>query len=145
MIIFGSVRFLPIKTTKPKFCKIQKIKPKPIQTDQFRFGYFILKIKTQPGFGSVRFDFGIVKFGLVILYEKAKTILFFGAFSDFLMGLVSVLFGFFLFDFFIFSVRFFSFKLMKPKPNQTKYFFKYSNWFNRVFFMVRCFWLFFSV
>jgi hypothetical protein len=25
-----------------------------------------------------------------------------------------------LFDFFIFSVRFFSFKLMKPKPNQTK-------------------------
>jgi hypothetical protein len=34
---------------------------------------------------------------------------------------------------------------MKPKPNQTKYFLKYSNWFNRVFFMVRCFWLFFSV
>ena len=35
---FGSVRFLPIKTTKLKFCKIQNIKLKPVQTDRFWFG-----------------------------------------------------------------------------------------------------------
>ena len=59
VIIFGSVRFLPIKPTKLKFFKIQKLKSKPIQTDQFQFGYFILKIKTQPtDFGSVWFQFG---------------------------------------------------------------------------------------
>lgn len=38
VIILGSVWFLPIKTTKPTFCKIQKKKNpelKPVQTDRF--------------------------------------------------------------------------------------------------------------
>jgi uncharacterized protein YneF (UPF0154 family) len=34
VIIFGSVRFLSKKVTKPNLKK----KPKPVQTDQFRFG-----------------------------------------------------------------------------------------------------------
>ena len=34
VIIFGSVRFLSKKITKPKLKK----KPKPVQTDRFRFG-----------------------------------------------------------------------------------------------------------
>ena len=44
VIIFCSVWFLPIKTTKLKFYKIYK-KPKPNQTKpvSIRFGYFILK------------------------------------------------------------------------------------------------------
>jgi len=33
-------------------------------------------------------------------------------------------------------LRFFGFRLMKPKLNWTKYFFKYSNQFNWVFFMI---------
>jgi hypothetical protein len=39
VIIFGSVRFLSKKVTKPKFfyCKKTEIEPKPGQTDRFRF------------------------------------------------------------------------------------------------------------
>jgi hypothetical protein len=36
VIIFGSIQFLSIKTTKPEFFKKQK-KPKPVQTDRFWF------------------------------------------------------------------------------------------------------------
>jgi hypothetical protein len=35
VIIFGLVRFLSKKVTKPN---LKKKKPKPVQTDQFRFG-----------------------------------------------------------------------------------------------------------
>jgi len=38
VIIFSSVRFLPIKTTKPNFYNSKKFKPKPVQTNWFRFG-----------------------------------------------------------------------------------------------------------
>jgi len=105
VIIFSSVRFLTIKTTKPKFCKIQKIKPKPVQTDRFRIGsdrLFYIKNRNptdrfQFGFGAVRFGFG-----LVFYIKNQKLYCFFGVFLDFLMGLVSVQFGFFRFGFFIF-------------------------------------------
>jgi hypothetical protein len=39
---FSPVTFLSIKTIKPKFCKIQKIKLKPVPTDQFQFDSVIL-------------------------------------------------------------------------------------------------------
>jgi len=79
VIIFSSIRFLRIKTIKPKFSKIQKLKLKPVQTDQFRFSYFILKTETQPiGFGYFRFGFGAVRFGYFIL--KTKNYIFFWVF-----------------------------------------------------------------
>jgi hypothetical protein len=77
-----------------------KTESKSVQTEQFRFDYFILKTETQPT------DFGSVQFGLVILYFK-KTILFFGGFFYFLMGLVSVCSVFFGSVFFSGSVWFF--------------------------------------
>jgi hypothetical protein len=51
VIIFGSVRFYQKIVTKPKFKK----KPKPVQTDQFRFG--------SVRFGSVQFSFFRIKTG----------------------------------------------------------------------------------
>jgi hypothetical protein len=45
-----------------------KTESKSVQTEQFRFNYFILKTETQPtDFGSVQFGFGAVRFsfGLV--------------------------------------------------------------------------------
>jgi hypothetical protein len=36
-------------------------------------------------------------------------------------------------------LRFFGFRLIKPKPNRTEYFLKYSNWFNWVFLIVQFF------
>jgi len=38
VIIFSSVRFLPIKTTKLNFYNSKKFKPKPVRTNRFRFG-----------------------------------------------------------------------------------------------------------
>jgi hypothetical protein len=38
VIIFGSVRFLPIKTNQTDFKKKTKTELKPSQTDQFWFG-----------------------------------------------------------------------------------------------------------
>jgi hypothetical protein len=73
VIIFGSVRFLSKKVTKPKFFFLKKSKPG--QTDRFRFG-FLGKKPVQTGlarffsvfpvlarffrFGSVFFGFGSV-------------------------------------------------------------------------------------
>jgi len=82
VIIFGSVRFLSKKVTKPKFFyfKKTKIKPKPGQIDRFRFSSVFLGQKpVQTGlalffrFGSVlawfffrvflfRFRFGLIFF-----------------------------------------------------------------------------------
>ena len=134
MIIFGSIQFLPIKTTKPKFYKIQKIKPKPVPTDRFRFSSVILYQKSKPK-RLVSVLFGLVRFDYFIL--KTKKYIFFGICLDFLIG-----FGFSLVRFSV-QLRFFYFKLMKPKLNRTKYFFKYSNRFNKFFFMVRFFFGFF--
>jgi len=70
VIIFGSVRFLSKKITKPKFFffeKKTKTEPKPGQTDRFRFGFlgktgltrfwlsFSGLARFFVGFGSVRF------------------------------------------------------------------------------------------
>jgi hypothetical protein len=103
VIIFCSVRFLPIKTTKLKFCKIQKRNRNRLKPT---------------GFGSIIF-------GLVWLFyiKNQKLYCFLGFFFYFLMGLVFVWFSFF------YSVWFFDFRLMKPKPNRTEYFFKFPNRF----------------
>jgi len=113
VIIFGSIQFLPIKTTKPKFYKIQKIKPKPVPTDRFRFSSVILHQKSKPK-RLVSVLFGLVRFDYFIL--KTKKYIFFGICLDFLIG-----FGFSLIRFSV-QLRFFDFKLMKPKLNLTKYF-----------------------
>jgi hypothetical protein len=54
VIIFGLVRFLSIKVTKPKFFFLKK-KPKPGQTDRFQFGsVWFFRVKTGSNqFGSV--------------------------------------------------------------------------------------------
>jgi hypothetical protein len=81
VIIFGSVRFLSKKVTKPKFfLKKTETEPKPGQTDRFRFG-FLGKKPVQTGlarffrfwlgfflfwFGSVRFGF----FGFLLIKPK---------------------------------------------------------------------------
>jgi hypothetical protein len=116
VIIFSSVRFLTIKTTKPKFCKIQKIKPKPVQTDRFRIDsdrLFYIK-NWNP---TDRFQFG---FGAVRLFyiKNQKLYCFLGVFLDFLMGLVSVQFSFFRFGFFIFQFgSVFRFQAYETEPN----------------------------
>jgi hypothetical protein len=96
VIIISLVWFLLVKKIKLKFYKIHKIKPKPVQTNQFEFGYFILKTKIQLiGFGSIQIDFGAVRFGSVINIKNQKLYYYFLGFLDFLMGLVSVWFFYF--------------------------------------------------
>ena len=81
---FGLVWFLLVKKIKLKFYKIHKIKPKPVQTNQFEFGYFILKTKIQLiGFGSIQIDFGAVRFGSVINIKNQKLYYFFWVFWTF--------------------------------------------------------------
>ena len=113
MIIFGSVRFLSKKVTKPKF--FFEKKPKPGQTDRFRFG-------------SVQFGFFRAKTGSNR----------FGSVFPVLARFFSVLARFFRFwlGFFPVSVRFgfFGFLFIKPKPNRTGRFFQKINRFNRFFF-----------
>jgi hypothetical protein len=99
VIIISLVWFLLVKKIKLKFYKIHKIKPKPVQTDQFGFGYFILKTKIQLiGFGSIQINFGAVRFGSVrLLILKTKNyIIFFGFFglsNGLGFGLVFLFFG----------------------------------------------------
>ena len=90
MIIFGLVWFLSKIITKPVFKKKTKTKPKPIQTDRFRFGYF----RKKTGF------FYLARFFLVWL-----------SFSD--------LARFFLVFFGLGSVRFGFFRFRLIKPNRT--------------------------
>jgi len=75
MIIFGSVRFLSKKVTKPK--KFFEKKPKPGQTDRVRFG-FLGKKPVQTGLARFfRFWLGFfsgflsvsVRFGSVFVYK----------------------------------------------------------------------------
>jgi len=106
--LFGSIFTYKNNQTENLYNTKNKIKTesKSIQTEQFRFDYFILKTETQPT------DFGSVQFGLVILYFK-KIYCFLGFFFYFLMGLVSVCSVFF-------GSVFFSFQAYKTKiePNQ---------------------------
>jgi hypothetical protein len=104
VIIFGSVRFLSKKVTKPKFFFFEKkTEPKPGQTDRFRFGSVFLGQKPVQtglvgfsGFGSVffglarffRFWLGFFRFGSVFP-------VWLGFFSGFLSVSVSVWFFWF--------------------------------------------------
>jgi hypothetical protein len=108
---FDSV-FIKKKATKPKKKIKKKRKHKPVQTDQFRFSLVFLEQKP-------------VQTGLARFF-------WFG----------SVFFGFGLARFFSVWVRFgfFSFRLIKPKPNQTGRFFQNSN---RFFLTIKFFRLFF--
>jgi hypothetical protein len=68
VIIFGSVRFLSKKVTKPKiFFFIKKTEPKPGQTDRFRFGSVFLGQKpVQTSLARFfRFWLGFLGFGSV--------------------------------------------------------------------------------
>jgi hypothetical protein len=132
VIIFGSVRFLSKKVTKPKiFFFIKKTEPKPGQTDRFRFGSVFLGQKPVQtslarffrfwlgflGFGSV-FSVWLGFFGLARFFRFGSVLARF--FSGFLS--VSVRFGFF------------GFLFIKPKPNRTGRFFQKINRFFRLFF-----------
>ena len=133
MIIFGSVRFLSKKVTKPNFFFLKKkteTESKPGQTDRFRFGSVqFFREKT----GSNRFWLGF--FGLARFFR------FWLGFSG-LARFGSVFFRFFVgFG----SVRFglFGFLFIKPKPNRTGRFFQKFNRFNRFFFRFGFFGYFF--
>ena len=104
MIIFDSVRFLPIKITKPNFFILKNQNWTEIESNRpvsIRFGYFILKTKNYIVFGffffviSNWFGFGLARFFSVLVW-----------------------FGF--------SVS----SLWNQNQNQTGWFLKYSNQFN---------------
>jgi hypothetical protein len=79
VIIFGSVRFLSKKVTKPNFIFFEKkteTEPKPGQTDRFRFGFLGQKLPVWLGFSGFGSVFSVlarvffrffVGFGLVFL------------------------------------------------------------------------------
>jgi hypothetical protein len=115
VIIFGSVRFLSKKVTKPKlffFEKKTETEPKPGQTGLARFfpvlarffkvwlGFFGLARFSQ--FGSVFFrffvGFGSVRFGFLFI-KPNRTGWFFKKFNRFFFS-----FGFFSYFFSVFSV-----------------------------------------
>jgi hypothetical protein len=73
VFIFGSVRFLSKKVTKPNyfFKKKPETESKPVQTDRFRFG-FLKQKPVQTGlarFGSVFFGSDSVRFGSVWFFQ----------------------------------------------------------------------------
>jgi hypothetical protein len=145
VIISNFIWFLPTKTTKLKFYKIQKIKPKLIW-NQFKpigFGsvrlFYIKNQNSTNWFWFCSFQFG---FGAVQLFyiKNQKLYCFLGFFLNFLMDLGSVWFGFFMFGFFIFRFCFSVSGLWNQNWNRIKYFFKYSN---RFFFIIRFFRLLF--
>jgi len=137
VIIFGSIRFLSKKVTKPNFFlkkNQNRVKPtgfcsvrfgflgkKPVQTGLARFFWFWLCFL---GFGSVFSGFGSVWLGFGSVW-----IGFFLVFCRFRFG----------------SVRFFGFLFIKPKPNRTGRFFQKFNRFNRFFFRFGFFGFFFPV
>jgi hypothetical protein len=113
VIIFGSVRFLSKKVTKPNLKKKTETEPKPGQTDWFRCGSIrFFREKTDSN-----------RFGLV-----------FSVLAWFLLGLARFFSGFFRFRFGSVRFGFFGFLLIKPKPNQTGRFFQNFNRFNWFFF-----------
>jgi hypothetical protein len=105
VIIFGSVRFLSKKVTKPKFFFLKK-KPKPSQTDRFRFGFFGQK-PVQTGLDRFFwFWLGFLGFGSV-----------FSGFGSVFSGFARFFFWFFVgFG----SVRFFRFFVYKTKTEANR-------------------------
>ena len=126
VIIFGSVRFLSKKVTKPKLFFLKKKKPKPNRN----------QVKPT-GFGSVWFGFLRAKTGLARFFRIwlgfFRFWLGFSSLARFFSGFLSV------------SVRFgfFGFWFIKPKPNRTGRFFQKFNRFNRIFFRFGFFGYFF--
>jgi hypothetical protein len=158
VIIFGSVRFLSKKVTKPKFFFFEK-KPKPNRN----------RVKPT-GFGSVQFGFfraktGSNRFGSVFSV-LARFSRFWLGFFRFWLGFFRFWLGFFQFGsvflvwlgfsglarfgsvfypvFCRFRFGFFSFLFIKPKPNRTGRFVQKINRFNRFFFFGSVFSVFFS-
>jgi hypothetical protein len=133
VIIFGSV-FIK-KSNRTEIIIFLKNKtetePKPGQTDRFRFGSvrFFREKTGSNRFGSVFsvfFGFGSVfRFGSVFSVWLCFGSVFFPVFCRFRFG-------------------FFGFLLIKPKPNQTGWFFQKFNRFNRFFFRFGFFNYFFS-
>jgi len=105
-----------------------KKKPKPGQTDRFRFGSVFLGQKpVQTGLARFfRFWLGFLSFGSV-----------FSGFGSVFFGLARFFFGFL-------SVRFGFFGFLVIKPNRTGRFFQKFNRFNRFFFRFGFFDYFFS-
>jgi len=141
VIIFGLVRFLSKKVTKPKFFfeKKPETKPKPGQTDRFRFGSVFLGQKpVQTSLARFfRFWLGFFWFGSVFPFWLG-----FSGLARFWLGLARFFFRFFI-GFGSVRFGFFGFLVIKPKPNRTGRFFQKFNRFNRFFFSVRFFRLFF--
>jgi hypothetical protein len=120
VIIFGSVRFLSKKVTKPNcFLKKPETESKPVQTDRFRFGS-VRFFRTKTGsnrfgsvfcrFGSFFSGFSSVWFGFfgfrLIKLKLNRTGWFFQNFNRFNQFFSQ--FGFFSYFFQVFSVfRFF--------------------------------------
>jgi len=152
VIIFGSVRFLSKKVTKPKFFFFEK-KPKPNRNrvkpagfGSVQFGFFRAKTGSNR-FGSVfsvlarfsRFWLGFFRFWLGF-FQFGSVFLVWLGFS----GLARFFIRFFV-DFGSVQFGFFSFLFIKPKPNRTGRFVQKINRFNRFFFSVRFFRFFFPV
>jgi len=135
VIIFGSVRFLSKKVTKPKFFKKKKTETGSNRPVSVRFGFFRAKTSSNQ-FGSVfpvlarfsRFWLGFFRFGLVF-----SVWLGFSGLARFFSGFLSV------------SVRFSFFGFLLIKPNRTGRFFQKCNRFNRFFFRFGFFGFFFPV
>jgi len=108
IFIFGSIRFLSKKVTKLKFFFLKK-KPKPGQTDRFRFGSGFLGQKpVQTGLARFsRFWFGFLGFGSVFPVWLGLAQFFSGFLS------VSVRFG---------SIRFFQFFVYKTETEPAGFF-----------------------
>ena len=140
VIIFSSIRFLSKKIIKLKFFFLKK-KPKPGQTDRFRFGsvrFFQGKnLFNLVWLGFFRFWLGFFRFGSVF-----SVWLGFGSVFQVWLGFGSVFFRFFV-GFGSVRFGFFGFLFIKTKPNRTGRFFQKFNRFNRFFFSVWFFWLFF--
>jgi hypothetical protein len=86
VIIFSSIRFLSKKVTKTGFLKKNKTKPKPVQTDRFRFGSIILgKNRSKPVWLDF-FRFDSVFFGSVRIF-------WFRAYETELVGFFKILIG----------------------------------------------------
>jgi len=129
VIIFGSVRFLSKKVTKPNFIFFEKKNRNRTETRSnrpvsVRFGFLGQKLPVWLGFSGFGSVFSILarflRFGSVFRFGSG----FFPVFCRFRFG-------------------FFGFLVIKPKPNRTGRFFQKFNRFNRFFFSVRFFQLFF--
>jgi len=135
VIIFGSVRFLSKKVTKLKYFFFEKKNQNRTETGSNRpVSVRFFRAKTSSNrFGSVFPVLARFSRFFPVLARFFSVWLGFFVLARFFSGFLSV------------SVRFgfFGFLFIKPKPNRTGWFFQKFNRFNRFFFSVRFFRLFF--